>query len=80
MSLLAYTYRRDDAYFETAHQGRKPPTEILQKAELTGGDSCDKDERWANVIFFRDLFRNIQCLFATNDQHGNLLKGNGDNS
>ncbi|XP_073229483.1 uncharacterized protein [Porites lutea] len=42
--------RRDDAYFETAHQGRKPPTEILQKAELTGGDSCDKDERNDKLI------------------------------
>lgn len=43
-------YRCDDEYFKTVHQGRKPPPEKRQKAELMGGDNCDKDERWANDV------------------------------
>ena len=46
-------YRCDDEYFKTVHQGRKPPPEKRQKAELMGGDNCDKDERWANDVLWQ---------------------------
>ena len=77
-------YRCDDEYFKTVHKGRKPPPEKRQKAELMGGDNCDKDERWANDVLWEIFSGTLSACFRIYMQpinrHGNLFKGNGESS